>query len=316
MSDMPASDVVAIVCSDLHLSHRPPLCRSDELDWYAAMARPLTELKTLADLHSVPILIAGDLFHKWNAPAELINFALRFLPNDIYAIPGQHDMPSHNYEQLDRSAYNTLVHSGRIKNIQAGKTIWINEYVSVTGFPYGHRIEPLETNFGGVRIILAHEYKWIPGASYNDNLAPKEGLLSKQSKKNMIDDRWMNCDVAVFGDNHKGFCTNIGNTTIWNCGGFMKRNSDEYEYKPRLGLVHKDGTVTPHFLDCSSDRYLETMKTSLRMDQLDMSEFAAQLSALGKTSLDFIDSLRTFVKSNKTKKKIKELIEDMIDEIN
>ena len=33
--------VLAILCSDLHLQMKPPVARSAEPDWFAAMRRPL-----------------------------------------------------------------------------------------------------------------------------------------------------------------------------------------------------------------------------------------------------------------------------------
>jgi hypothetical protein len=60
--------IVAIVCSDIHLKHKPPLCRWGEDDWYEAMQRPLLQLQHLADKYDAPILYAGDIFDRWNPP--------------------------------------------------------------------------------------------------------------------------------------------------------------------------------------------------------------------------------------------------------
>ena len=38
--------VIAILSADWHLSHHPPVWRSAEPDWYAAMQRPLEEVST------------------------------------------------------------------------------------------------------------------------------------------------------------------------------------------------------------------------------------------------------------------------------
>ena len=40
--------VLAILCSDIHLSHNAPVARSAEPDWYIAMKRPLDEIADLA----------------------------------------------------------------------------------------------------------------------------------------------------------------------------------------------------------------------------------------------------------------------------
>ncbi|GAG04154.1 unnamed protein product, partial [marine sediment metagenome] len=152
------SKVLALLCSDLHLSHVPPAARSAESDWYAAMKRPLDEIRELARLHGkadglkqVKILCAGDVFdssgadrRRWNSPPELINFAIDALPEGMYCIPGQHDLPNHNYGEIKRSAYWTLAKAGKLHNLPPGKSMLLrlDGSATVTAFPWGYEIEP------------------------------------------------------------------------------------------------------------------------------------------------------------------------------
>ena len=113
----PEDEVIAIVCSDIHLSHKPPLARSGEPDWYVAMARPLNELRGLHSDYGVPVVIAGDIFDRWNSPPELIRFALDNLPKGAWVIPGQHDLPYHDYGALNRSALGVLIKADWVPNL-------------------------------------------------------------------------------------------------------------------------------------------------------------------------------------------------------
>jgi len=86
--------VLAILMADIHLSLKAPIWRSAEPDWLDAQARPLKEVKLLQDKYKCPVICAGDIFDRsrktadgWNAPAELINYAIEYLPDDMYAIP-------------------------------------------------------------------------------------------------------------------------------------------------------------------------------------------------------------------------------------
>jgi hypothetical protein len=54
--------VIAILCADLHLSHKPPIARSNEPCWYTAMKRQLNELSNLSQKWEAPVLCAGDVF--------------------------------------------------------------------------------------------------------------------------------------------------------------------------------------------------------------------------------------------------------------
>jgi len=74
------SKVIAIICSDLHLSLKPPVFRSDEPDWFAAMQRPLDEIRRLQKHYGCDVLCCGDVFNDWNSSAELINWAVERLP--------------------------------------------------------------------------------------------------------------------------------------------------------------------------------------------------------------------------------------------
>jgi predicted phosphodiesterase len=270
--------VVAILCADIHLSLTPPVWRSNEPDWFEAMKRPLLELSQLQQEHDCPIFCAGDIFDKWNSPPELINFALDCLPN-MFAIAGQHDLPLHNLKDMDKSAFCTLVKA---------KKIWIlDSYLklsfpglSVTGSHYGNEEIPIH-GIGGVRVHLLHKYVWKKGSSYLN--APEENRIDKVGKE--IEKH--NINIFVFGDNHKSFSTHVGDILIWNCGGLMRRHSDEIDYKPRLGLLYSDGHIEPYYLDVSRDMYLDSVSGEEEDIDLNLQEFFEGLTKLGKSTLDF-----------------------------
>jgi len=329
-------EVIAILCADIHLQAQPPIWRSAEPDWYEAMQRPLDEIKALQKQtgRNCPVLCAGDIFDKWygavgKQSSELINWALKHLPDHMYCIPGQHDLPDHNYEQIWRSAYSTLVRAGKIKDIQFGLEEIVElgggrygqglldngevctDDIRVYGFPYGLPLRPLENrNKRHFHIALAHEYIWMTGHSYPG--APKEGhLKTKVSKiKNQM---WNGYDVVVYGDNHKGFLGYLATTAIFNCGTLMRRASDEIDYKPRVGLLYEDGTIKPHYLDTSKDKYIEKVEDA-PLEEMDMSEFIEELKKLGETGLEFTKRVERFFKKNKTRKVVRNIIRKGMEE--
>ena len=50
-----------------------------------------------------PECLRANIYTKW---PELINWAIKHLP-PMLAVPGQHDLPYHDYKELGRSAYAT-----------------------------------------------------------------------------------------------------------------------------------------------------------------------------------------------------------------
>lgn len=276
--------VIAICCADIHLRHKAPLCRAGEPDWYAAMARPLKEIRELAGLYNVPILCAGDIFDRWNSSAELINFAIDHLPY-LWAVPGQHDLPLHSYELIERSAYTTLIKSGKIITpLISGSSYNIHDsdwYVTGAGWncePY--KMQSLNKE-NKPTILVIHQYAWVDGYSYPD--APESGKISKRRKD------IQEFDVVIFGDNHKGFLTKCGDTTVFNCGSLMRTKSDQEDYKSHVGLLKANGEIELHYLDISQDVFTPTESKREAEVDMELEEFLKELGTLQGMSLDFRD---------------------------
>jgi DNA repair exonuclease SbcCD nuclease subunit len=223
------SEPIAILTADIHLSHTPPAARSHEPDWYEAMRRQLRWLRKLQSKYGVPIFVAGDLFHKYNPPAELINFALRELPDNIYAVPGQHDLPFHNIQDIHKSAYWTLVEAGKIKNVEYDSPIRIESQVAVMrlhGFPFGHPLVPRKPyDLHAIDVAIVHEYCWQGTAKYVTASEDKNMAAHRKNAKNY--------DILVSGDNHIPHEDFSQKPAVFNCGGFYRRTIDEKCPRPR-----------------------------------------------------------------------------------
>jgi hypothetical protein len=198
----------------------------------------------------LPLVIAGDLFDRWDAPAELINFALAELPNTaIYAVPGQHDLPHHRYEDLKKTAYWTLVAAGRMRNIRPGVPEPIDGAV-LWGFPWGTPLTPLTGKLratNAVNLAVVHRYLWRVGHTYPDAPADESLDATRPFLRGF--------GAAVFGDNHQGFyAAGDGETAnVYNHGAFLRRRADERHLRPTAGVLGDDGTVRVVELDTRGD---------------------------------------------------------------
>lgn len=274
-----------VLCSDIHLSHTPPVSRSDEPNWYKAMHRPLSQLLDLTRQHDCPLVIAGDIFDRWHAnqTPELINFALKIFGKfkAIYAIPGQHDLPYHRMDQKKRSAYYTLSilpNFFDLSDIKSNQALFVRDWC-LWPFPWGEPIIPCPSPSGRDLAIL-HAYIWIEGCAYPG--------VGKQSELPMMLRNLEGYSAAVFGDNHKGFlCGDIVNT-----GTLMRRTSDEVDYLPFVGLLHSNGRIEKHYLKCDQDVFLEKLTDSSVL-LLKNEELMSELCQLGDSSLDFRQALET-----------------------
>jgi DNA repair exonuclease SbcCD nuclease subunit len=269
------------------------------------MARPLRELNELRKKYDdCPILYAGDIFNRWDARPEVINFALQHLPPG-YAVPGQHDLPNHNYDEIHRSAYWTLVETGRLINLPPDELFVIGGGLALWGYPHGWSPKLIKPRTGDrlLHIALAHEFIWTDDTGYTG--APPHKHINVRTKK------LGGYDVAVYGDNHKGFAKDCGDGPyIFNCGGFMRRKVDERGYDPRVGLLNADGSVTKHFLDTSKECFTTWTQAEEAVGELlDMKEFVAGLQDLeASDALNFIVAIKRFLQENKVAKRVTEII--------
>lgn len=300
-------DVVGIFYSDIHLTLKSPLARSDEPDWLQAMAKSLLEVKELGYHYDCPIIVSGDIFDKWNPPIELINWAIRHLPK-CYAIPGQHDLCHHNYLDLKKTAYWNLVENGVITNLRPDRPEGAGSLI-LHSFPWGFPVTPFKGKPSTLclNVAVIHNYIWRK----KDNYSPEDSSVTKWMK------RLEGYDCSVFGDNHSGFTIpqTINNGSICNCGTFYRRRSDEKDYRPFVGLLLRDGSFKKHFLDISKDILTSTCDDK-EEEKLDLSSFINELSDLGDSALDFAESVKGWIRKEKPSKGIRNLLLKSLEETN
>lgn len=300
------SKVVAVLASDIHFSHNAPIARSAEPDWYKAMGRQVAEVSCLCAKHRAPLIIAGDIFDRWNSPPELINFALAVFRTlgmangkGIYAIPGQHDLPNHRLAEVNRSAYDTLVLGGAIRNLF--EETEIESGVVLQPFPWGSTLVNWEPDLGDtIYVAVMHRYIWnlqsgYPGAPIQN----REDTLRKMMS---------GYDVIHGGDNHKSVLGVYGGRPlVFNPGSFYRRKQDERNHKPCVGLLTVDGGVEVHYLDVSQDKWIdETLEKKVHTVIADT--VIHELQGLGPDSLDFREALAKEIRRRNIEESVRTVI--------
>lgn len=274
---------LAVFLSDVHLTLYPPACRAEE-DWLQVQRLYLKQVTDLAQ--GAPVFIAGDLFDRWNPPPELICFALRYLPEPCYAVPGQHDLLNHRKDQMHRSGYGVLVEAGKIHDLSGGQFYCDpeNRY-RVRGFGWNEPPEPVEDPLPPV-VLLSHQYVWTEGHAFPG--APPERKVSSGVVPPGY--RW-----AVFGDNHKGFY--LHSQFILNCGTFIRRKSDEVAYRPQVGVLYSKGMMRTVPLDVGKDVFRPVVELPAEVP-LDMESFIEGLQGLGEHGLNFREAVENYVRQH------------------
>lgn len=300
---MVSGKVAAILISDIHLSHTVPVARSAESDWYLAQGRVLGQIKQLKDRYGCPVICSGDIFDKWNVGVETINWAIRNLPA-MYAIPGQHDLPWHRYEDIHRSAYWTLVEAGVVKDLGCeGEVLDRGGILSLHPFPWGFEIKPLQrVKDDRLHVAVVHSYVWAQGFGYSE--APMSSYWDSYSS------RLGGYDVAVFGDNHHHFVKG----RLWNCGCLIRRKLDERELKPVAGLLLESGRVEPYWLDVSEDKWMVENKGEVAESKTpELDAFLKELDSVEADFLDFVQELKRYLGTSTVDKGTRRILFEIVD---
>lgn len=302
---------MAIAMADVHWSLTAPVCRKEKKDWLKVQTQVMMEVSTLQmTVGGCPVLIAGDLFNRWDSSAHLINMVLSHAPLDMYGIPGNHDLPNHSYRELPRTAYWTLVEAGRLKTLTPPGPLSVG-HMSIHPFPCGFDLQPATQNNGlALNIALVHDYVWTEKTGYEG--APKSKRYGKQLKL------LKGYDIAIFGDNHKGFLlVKDGQCTVFNVGTLMRRKTDEIQYTPCVGKIYGDGRVVRHYLDVSRDQFTEIGKDVADIEstlEVDLSGFVEEMVEMRARGANWQSLVQLWIKSNNLTNDVKEIIIRCISE--
>lgn len=282
---------VAITSSDWHIRSSVPSSRAEK-DWFEVMRKRMDQFRQLRErIGHVPILIAGDLFDRWNPNANLVTWCMEHLPDKLYAISGQHDTSGWRYESRMEGAYGALVKSHVITDIPHGDWVSIGGGLDVCGLPWGHYDLPASKPKGKLSVILLHKYVYATSdTAYTgvDTGACVTGITELADKANIV----------AIGDNHCKWRV----SSFLNHGSLFSTTSAQKDHAHHLGILYSDGSydwmrfpeesvewvespVNPE--DPGADKFIQELKT-LEVDAVcfreQLDSLAENLSENGKNS--------------------------------
>jgi hypothetical protein len=95
----------------------------------------------------------------------------------------------------------------------------------------------------------------------------------------------------------------------------MRRNIDEVNYKPFVGLLLKDCTFQQFYLDTDDDKFIDIKEAiELAETKLDPTEFIKQLVGLGRTLVNFRDALFEYCEKNKVSEAVQSLLAEVVED--
>lgn len=319
------AEPLIVFVSDMHLSDKKPKCRMDR-NWYITQAIYLRRLCGFAQRgrrykeigEPLPVLCAGDVFHRWSQSSELVNMVMNNLPKKFGAVAGQHDLPYHSMEQIDKSSFWSLVLAGKLTLLSDDplKFQMQGKGCKVYGYSWGEldRLNENQLPVKGGRVFnvaVVHRYVWTGpkkvGADWMKDEDHADATYAKYRN---------HFDLMVFGDNHTPFAYHKKDMTIINNGTFMIRNRDEIGCNPRVSILYDDGSVASHLIKTDDlDEFSDAVESPKGQTQMNFAELERELKT-GKTTADFPTLVRRMVqKDSRLPKETKEIITEILEEV-
>ena len=274
-----------ILCADFHLRDTNPVCRTD--NFISAQTKKLNYISDLQFKYDCPVLHTGDLWDTWKPSPFMITYAIKYLPKVFWTILGNHDLPQHSLELIDKCGVNTLAEAGRIKIIK--------------GCHWGEVPDEKSTiEIKGRSILVWHIMAYQGKKPWPDCTDPlAAGLLRK----------YPDWDLITLGHNHKTFHEEHEGRLLVNPGSLMRMDADQINHKPCVYLwFAEDNTVQKVFLPIEdnviSREHIERKEE--RDNRIDA--FVSRLDGDWEAAMSFEDNLEAFFKANSIRESVKEII--------
>lgn len=248
----------------------------------------------------------------WNEPPELINFLIEHMPH-VYAVPGNHDLPNHQIEDLHRSAFWTLVQAGKITQLPNDRwNLFAERHLAVYGYPYGSPVtkQPEDSAHpGAVRLAVVHANVWssqvsaYPGVSQQEHIDHYHFLMKD------------NFDAVLFGDNHVSQWGIKSTDFHWcNPGPIFRRTTKEKNQTPAVAELFSDGHFEFREIPGNGDRWRDEPNTP-EATEIDVRRLTELLTRLGDSGVDYLRALQVAAKAHDVRKSVRQLVGAIVEEL-
>jgi DNA repair exonuclease SbcCD nuclease subunit len=258
-------------------------------------------LKELQREHKAPILMAGDLFNYHKPSPFLLSWSFRNLADGFICIPGQHDLPAHNMDNIGRSGIQVLADGEKI-NLTASNLIFIDEGVIYQGFPWGVELRGIEpsSKFPSVALIHYGVYESKPHYPGAEN----SGGTAKAVLRSMP-----GFDLIVSGDNHLTFTQRLDDRVLVNPGSFMRSTAAQADHKPCVFLwCAETNEVEQVFIPIEKDVISREHIEAIHQRDERLESFISKLDHDIELGISYTTNMRNHLAKNKIPKSITDII--------
>lgn len=280
----------SIFCSDFHLREDIPLCYIG--DYQKEQWDSVDYISKLQEIYDCPVIHAGDLYDNWKPSPNLLRQTILHLPKLFYTCYGQHDLPQHNLELVNKCGINVLEAANKL---------------TIGGVHWGQK--PSNSNYTDFlkdkKILVWHVMNYV-------GRLPWPGC--KDYSANSLLKKYPQYSIILTGDNHKTFTAELNGRILVNPGSLMRMDANQVDHKPCVFLWYaEDNSIEQVFLPIEqnviSREHIERKKE--RDNRID--SFVSKLNNKWIAKLSFEENMENFKKENNIRKSVMDIIYEVME---
>jgi hypothetical protein len=270
-----------IVSADLHLQLVPPRCRIEGEDgWLGYQDARLRRIVDIANENGEDLYWVGDIFDRAYSPHILISMfidAMQGLDRSCYIMAGNHDLPNHSWEDVNRSAYGVL---------SALAQTGTNKIKLIGSSPYNFIPFGKDGYFdNGSGVLFIHRFV-VP--TKNDVPPGAEAVTAKY-----LVEEYPEAKLIICGDNHHKFVKTVVDSTVLNCGCCTKRNIDFKDLDLSVWRINEETLdITEIPLHDKSKLVVDSSIVAQQESEGKFMELVSLIKTTGHMTLDYVANLQ------------------------
>lgn len=288
-----------IVTADWHIRATRPRCRIDE-DWIQTQQKALNQIVQISNKKRAPVFVVGDLFHSNSDTSfQCIQIVQQMADQlgELYVLCGNHDLPYHSSENIEKSAIGVLLGSNNIHLIKS--------YFDQLMYVYSAANFDQEDN-KNAEIVFKHILVFPDVKSLPPNV---DAITAKELLSEFPKAKWI-----FTGDYHHNFHYEKNGRHVVNPGCLLRQASDMKDYQCGVYYIDTEKEIvefipiidTEEFVD---DSYI--IKQEERETRIE--NFVDKLKDTKSVSLDFINNVENAMLENNIQGELKDKIEQLLE---
>lgn len=299
-----------LLTADWHIRGDRPRCRIDE-DWIESQRQDIQAVVDIARREKVDeAWVLGDLFHQPRAATEAVNMVLVGLKDlrdacPVYILPGNHDLPYHDYGNLEQSSLGIVLKSfPELRTRDEGEG-YDSRGFTLTAAPFS--LDPVDPR---TDVWATHQLVF-------ENSETKPPMAQGKIAQDLLDEA-PGVHVVVTGDYHRGYVyTGSDGRRVITPGCLNIQAADMDDYKPRVYIWDTaTDQVTPHYLPSNSAVVVTDYLAAKKERDERMDKCLEVATAAASVTLSFTDNLKAAAEGPGTAPGVKGIIDEVLDHLN